>query len=161
MKRNSSGYDGFSFYQVIGWSEDWVDAVFGAASLTIGFVIQAVGYALVIGGARVETGELAGTLAFVLAAAAALLSFGLWRLLKGRLVRSRIVAASRVTSDDERPDGYLLAGVAKEWSGRFEREQLPEVLNDTFGVTDYSVRGPGELERLFEHWKEEESRPSS
>ena len=66
-----------------------------------------------------------------------------------------------MTSEYGRPDGYLLAGIAKEWKGRFEREQLPEVLNDTFGVTNYSVRGPGELGRLLESWKEEESGPSS
>ena len=93
VKRNASGYGGYSFYQVISWSEDWVDAVFGASSLAVGFVFQAAGYALVIGGAPVENVKLAGALAFAFAAAAAVLSCGLWRVSKSRLVRSRIVAA--------------------------------------------------------------------
>jgi hypothetical protein len=159
IKRNASGWGGYSFYQVIGWSEDWVDAVFGAFSLIVGFAFQAAGYALVIGGASVETGKLAGSLAVASAAVAALLSFGLWRLSRSRLVRSRILAASRVTSGDGKPNGYLLAGIAKEWKGRFELEQLPEVLQATFGVTDYTVPSQDKLKRLFDQWKEEESRP--
>jgi hypothetical protein len=61
-----------------------------------------------------------------------------------------------VTSEYGRPDGYLLAGIAKEWKGRFEREQLPEVLNDTSRNQqkrsrcndDYSLHGLSSLATL-------------
>jgi hypothetical protein len=50
FRKGASGWGGYSFAQALSWSADWVDASFGAAWLVIGFLLQAVGYALVVGG---------------------------------------------------------------------------------------------------------------
>jgi hypothetical protein len=121
--RNVSGWGGYSFGQIIAWAEDWVDAVLGASSLAIGFALQAADYALITGGLHVRRGGIAaGLIAVGFAVVAGLLTVVVWRASRRRLVRSRVIAVSRAVPADGRPSGYLLAGLAKELSGPFERE---------------------------------------
>jgi hypothetical protein len=152
VRRAYVGFGGWGFGQLVTRAEDWVDGWTGAASLGLGFALQAAAYAAVIGGAEVHTGPGPAVVAVGFSAVAIALVLAVWRSLKSRLVRWRCVALSSARSSDGRPEAYTLTGMAKEL-GREARsvQEVPDVLRDVFGVTDYST--DGDLEELIEYWQ--------
>jgi hypothetical protein len=56
FRRAYVGFGGWGFAQLVTRAEDWVDGWFGASFLVLGFSLQLVAYALLIGGARGDTG---------------------------------------------------------------------------------------------------------
>jgi hypothetical protein len=157
-RRNASGYGGWSGPQAVSWAEDSVDGWFGAVALVLGFTLQAVAYALLIGGASVHIGTGAAWVAVASAAAAVAIVLAGWYLFKPRLVRFRAVALASADSPSGEPDGYLLTFMAREL-GRDAQSiaGVPTVLRDVFGVTSYSLRDPDELERAIHNWQDEKS----
>jgi len=154
FRKGASGWGGYSFGQALSWAEDWVDASFGAAWLVVGFLLQAVGYAFVVGGVHVQHGAGEVGAAVGLLAAAVAVALGTWRAKRPSLIRARAVDLARVGSADGRPDAYLLAGMAHEL-GRTATSpsDVPAIVRDVFGVTDSVSRRPGdELERIIQSW---------
>jgi hypothetical protein len=153
LRRAYIGFGGLGFGQLTTRAEDWVDGWFGASSLMLGFILQLIAYTLVIGRAKVQTGVGPAGVAAGFAAVAIALVPVVWFSVRSRLLRLRCVSLSRGLSSDGRPDAYMLTGIAREL-GREARsvQEVPDILRELFGVTDYATCG--DLEALIEGWRE-------
>jgi hypothetical protein len=153
FRRSYVGFGGWGFGQLVTRAEDWIDGWLGASSLVLGFLLQLIAYALVIGRAKVQTGVGPAMVAAAFAAVAVLLVLAVWLSLRSRLLRWRCVSLSRVRSSDGRPDAYMLTGAAKELGQEARSvQEVPHILRDLFGVTDYATCG--DLEALIAGWRE-------
>ena len=93
----SSARLGWNPVDLHGRIADRVDGSAGLAGLILGFVAQAVGYALGLGGATSRTGTQAVLTGVAFAVVGAGLVGGGWRATRDRRLRARMIAVARVS----------------------------------------------------------------
>jgi hypothetical protein len=99
----------------LGEMEDRVDGVFGVGALVTGFTLQAIGYALLVGGVSNESRRLGGAIvAVVCAIGAGGLVFAAWRVLRFRYLVRLLCELARHdwTERYDHPDATELARYA-------------------------------------------------
>jgi hypothetical protein len=150
IARRATSFLGYSGPLATSQIEDKVDAIFGLAALLLGFILQAVGYAFVLGRESTEKGHFATAITAVgLALLAIAFVIGAWRLIRLPLVKRAAVRVAHVNvftlpvEVKERPYGRLLVAYGEELGFELRTGETDEAYAQrVFGVSEIEPGGP-------------------
>jgi hypothetical protein len=142
IARRATSYTGYSPPLAISQIADKVDGAIGLGTLLVGFVLQAVGYAVLLSRGTGERASLRTAVTpFLLALLSVVAVLGIWRAIRLRLMKREAIQVARMNifklpvEVKERPYGRLLVYYGEEFGSELHVGETDEAYaKRVFGV---------------------------